>query len=90
MQYIPKFRMLAKILYSGLQCPVISLTATLNPRCFCIDCYLNDYETNGKGTYMTIIGKTHCVPLNILISVFVPVIILSVRPNYFISIGYSI
>ena len=53
MQYIPKFRMLAKILYSGLQCPVISLTATLNPRCFRIDCYLNDYETYGKGTYMT-------------------------------------
>ena len=53
MQNIPKFHMLAKILYSGLQCPVISLTATLNPRCFRIDCYLNDYETNGKGTYMT-------------------------------------
>ena len=51
--------MLAQILYSGLYCTVIILTATLNPRCFNIDCYFHDYETNAKGTYMTLKVSGH-------------------------------
>ena len=45
--------MLAQIMYSGLWLPVISLTATLNPLWFSIDCRINDYETNAKGPYTT-------------------------------------
>ena len=32
---------------------VISLTQSLNPRCFSFGCNFNDYETNAKGPYMT-------------------------------------
>ena len=49
MQYIPISHVLAQIVYSGLKFPAISLTMSLNPRCFDNDCYFQDYETNAKG-----------------------------------------
>ena len=59
MQYIPKSHVLAQILYSDLEHPVISLTATLNTRCFNIDCYFHDFETSAKGPYISLKVSGH-------------------------------
>ena len=53
MLYIPVSHVLAQILYSGFQLPVICLTISLNPRCFDNECYFQDYETNAKGPCVT-------------------------------------